>query len=174
MAEALHSCICLLETMAEAAKERGDDVEWAMMSVMAANSREALDAPPAPAAPGEKPAGEYAELIERLTHFSKLLGGYDLPNVMREAAAALEALSARLAEVENDIRIGCANIDREIKRADEAEARAESLSLQLEEARKALKETKAELKKVSGSSPVDPDTYGTGTQFYFRKGEQDD
>ena len=39
----LHSCVCLLEVMADSAKERGDDVEWAMMSVMAKNGREVLD-----------------------------------------------------------------------------------------------------------------------------------
>jgi hypothetical protein len=40
--EALDSCICLLETMAETAKERGDTAEWSMMSVMAENGRAAL------------------------------------------------------------------------------------------------------------------------------------
>lgn len=41
--DSLHSCVCLLEVMADSAKKRGDDIEWSMMSVMAKNGREVLD-----------------------------------------------------------------------------------------------------------------------------------
>lgn len=60
LAEALHSCICLLETMAESAQERDDHVEWAMMSTMASNCRSTLEAAASRPSPGtaDIPEGE--------------------------------------------------------------------------------------------------------------------
>jgi hypothetical protein len=43
--DCLHSCACLLETMAESAKERGDIAEWSLMATIAEEAR-ALLAPP--------------------------------------------------------------------------------------------------------------------------------
>jgi len=98
--EELHSCVCLLEVMADNAKERGDDVEWAMMSVMAKNGRNAL----APAGDGVAGMVLVSDVIEKLEFNVKHLIAEDdkadalftldiARDVMAECAKDLASLS---------------------------------------------------------------------------------
>lgn len=102
---------------------------------------------------------DVAGLVERMMDGPD--GTYWPSRLLEEAATALSAMAAenerlrnRVVGLENDIRIGFSNIDRETTRADAAEAEIARLRDAIAEKDKAL-EPKGRVKVPEGQTPLD-------------------